>query len=836
MPAPEVRVIIGGDNSKLDAELAKSNTALGGFVGSATSLLKGLAASAAAVALGQFFKSALEEAGKAETGMKRLGTAVLNAGGDFRSMQPEIESIITKFVRLTKHTDDDLRAALTNMIGISGDVSGSLKNLGLATDLAAFAQIPLEDAATAVGKAMNGNVTAFNKMGIAGKDATSVLEAARQQFGGFAEGEARTFEGSVARISNEWGEFKEAVGTAMLSSGAMEEVTNLVVKALVDLQGWVVKNEDEIGALVSGIARGVTSFGQFLAKIVEFGQGMDRAAVRLNHFLISLGLDLPRAAEAGFKKTQNVEADYQKSVERMGREHTAQMTGLYAAGERDRTEAAAAGKKEREKVAKEEAEKKELLVRDTNILLTRSEEEMNKELAKQKVNWNAIAGEVEKVTTKHRELLPLPAQLSDFTIKHKKGVQELNALLEEQHGNFLQNVDGAIALARGLVEGAHAMGLLSDEGQTALSAVLGMTEAVGKIAGGDKLGGIIELVGSLANAIAGIGTSATEKARLAAFRVNSEALMRLTREVGNLNLRESGKTFAGVEDAVQKAIDARATARAAGKGPGEADKFAKEAFEKALQANGISVSEARALFKEIFGRDMAAANAGTFFQDVLALQEGLKRTEFGQFGQDFSGQFDFITKSKDVLGLTDNQQLQQFVELAKKSSPAFAKALEGVDLNTPEGRAAATKKLQALFSQLNAGTLSATDIGVSGPQFLQLIETLLPLLSSATGLAALPNLSPPAINPGGIGSGTSAIVGPRLQEAIAGLGQGQTNGASVTTITGDVINNFAITQQPGESGEHLAEHVATIVMQTMGKRYMAQLTALGVPGSATTNI
>lgn len=821
MPAPEVKVSIAGDNAKLDAELRKSEGALGGFVNSAKGILAGLAAAATAVALGQFFKSALEEAGKAETGIKRLGIAVTNAGGDFRSMQPEIEGVITKFVRLTKHTDDDLRAALTNMIGLTGDVSGSLKNLGLATDLAAFKQIPLEDAATAVARAMNGNVTAFNRLGIAGKDATTVLEAARQQFGGFAEGEARTFEGSVARISNEWGEFKEAIGTAILSSGAMEDVTSLVVKALVDLQAWVVRNEDEIGALVSGVAKGVIAFGQFLGKVFELGAGIAKLVSGPLHALDVFFGFLPKNAQTGFDKTQDVEAEYQKSVERMGREHTAQLTALHAAGERDRTKAAEDGKKAREKLTKEEAEKKELLIRDTNILLTRSEEEMNKELAKQKVNWSAILGEVEKVTTAHRELLPLPKELADYTDTSKKHVEEMSALLEDQGNSWAKNVDGAVAVARGLLDGAHAMGALSDEAASALGSVLNLADAVAQIAGGDIIGGIVGVVGSLANILAGLGTSPQEKARLQAIGLNSQQLERLTAEVGDLNLSSSGRQVSGVTAAL-----------VAARNP-ETGFINRSLLGLELRKRGLSEFDLNRIAKEL-NIDLEKTGEAGFAQLLDALQN---RVEFGRFGQGFEGQLDFTKSSVDILGLDTNQQLKAFTDLAKKFSPAFAKALGSVDLNTPEGRAQATKNLQSLFAQLNAGTLKPEDIGVSGPQFLQLIQTLLPLLTGATGLGTLPNLTPPTINPVGIGANTSAIVGPRLQEAIAGLGQGQSGGGS-TTINGDTqIGPFYITPAEGTDPQDVADRVASTVAQVLGKRYIAQLSALGTPvGSSTANI
>lgn len=816
MPAPEVRVTIAGDNAKLDAELKKSEGSLGGFVKSAKGILSGLAAVATAAALGEFFRSSLEEAGKAETGIRRLGTAVTNAGDDFRAMQPEIEATITKFTRLTKHTDDDLRAALTNMVGLTGDTSESLRNLGLVTDLAAFKQIPLEEAATAVGKAMNGNVTAFNRMGIAGKDATVVLDQMRGQFAGFAEGEAQTFEGSIARVNNQWGEFKEAVGTAILSSGAMQDVTGKLVGVLVDLQDWVVRNEDAIGGMVSAIGNGTVAVGNFLGKVVSFVVELDRATAGVNKFFLDLfGITLPGAAADGFKKAQDVEADYEAATQRMAREHNASLAGIHAEAERNRLKAVEAASEERKKVEKEEALQRELIVRDVNILLTRSEEEMNKELAKQKVNWSAIAGEVERVQAEYRELLPLPKELNDFTGTSKKHVQATTEALEDQSGGWTKTVQGATSVARGLLDGANAMGVLSDEAANALGSVVNLASSVAQIAGGDTIGGIVGIVGSLANILSGLGTSPQERARLAAIAQNSRELQRLTGEIGDMNLSVSGRAFSGVQSALTS-LFANVPA-----GTPRSGIILQQMLDKELGKVGLSTFDLDKIAKEL-GIDIHTDGWGGVRQLLDAMQN---RTEFGQFGQGFEGQLDFAKSSVDILGLNTNQQLQSFTELAKKFSPAFAKALAGLDLNTPEGRAKAVANLQGLFAQLNAGTLKPEEIGVSGPQFLQLIQTLLPLLTSATGVQALP--STPTFFP--IGPPNPSVAGPALSSGISGLGS-IASGNGDTTITGDTqIGPFYVTPADGVTADEQADAIAAKVAIILGQRYTGQLTALGTP-------
>jgi hypothetical protein len=151
--------------------------------------------------------------------MARLGVAVRNSGGDFQKLRPQLEETVASVMRMSTATDDELREALTRMITVSGDVEASQRNLSLVTDLAAFKQIELSEASDIVAKAMTGNTTALNKMGIAGKESAVVLENLRAVVAGFAAEEASTFQGSLTRINNQWGEFQEAVGNAILAGG-----------------------------------------------------------------------------------------------------------------------------------------------------------------------------------------------------------------------------------------------------------------------------------------------------------------------------------------------------------------------------------------------------------------------------------------------------------------------------------------------------------------------------------------------------------------------------------------------------------------------------------------
>ena len=117
-----------------------------GFVNGVKGVFNGLMAGLAALGLAKFFKDSIAQAAEAEQGWSRLQTAVENLGGNFARLRPEIDETVKSQQRLTVYTDDELRAALTQMIAITGDYRGSLGNLSTAVGVAAQQQIGLEAA------------------------------------------------------------------------------------------------------------------------------------------------------------------------------------------------------------------------------------------------------------------------------------------------------------------------------------------------------------------------------------------------------------------------------------------------------------------------------------------------------------------------------------------------------------------------------------------------------------------------------------------------------------------------------------------------------------------
>lgn len=248
---------------------------LGGVVGG---VAKAFAAVGGAMALGAFFKSAIEEATEAEAVHAKLRQAIENTGGSFTDLEGPIDASINGMKRLTKFTDDDLADALGAMTLVSGDARGSLDNLGLAADLAAAKNIDLKTAAELVGKVMAGETGTLKRYGIVVGEGADAIEVMRERFAGFAEREGKTFGGTLTRITNGWADFKEAVGTAILSNDGMSAAGEGVIGVLTKMEQWISDNSGAISSMVTGVIDLAENMWGMITPVVEAGKAVIEAA------------------------------------------------------------------------------------------------------------------------------------------------------------------------------------------------------------------------------------------------------------------------------------------------------------------------------------------------------------------------------------------------------------------------------------------------------------------------------------------------------------------------------------------------------------------------------
>jgi hypothetical protein len=232
----------GTDPRKAKRNLSVVESGMAKLKAAAMTLGAALAAAFAVRKIFQFGKEAVRTAMEAEAIWSRLGHAVENAGQSFEELEPHIRATARALQDVTTVGDEDMAGVLTELITITNDVEASLDAVSVVADLAAAKQIELITAAQLVGRAMVGQTSTLTRYGIVIEEGADAVEVMRQRFAGFAENEAQTFEGRLKQLNNEWADFKEAVGAAMIAAGGGTSVLETLTGVVRGLAEWVARN------------------------------------------------------------------------------------------------------------------------------------------------------------------------------------------------------------------------------------------------------------------------------------------------------------------------------------------------------------------------------------------------------------------------------------------------------------------------------------------------------------------------------------------------------------------------------------------------------------------
>jgi hypothetical protein len=126
------------------------------------------------------------------------------------------------------------------------DTDGLKRATVAATNLAATFNIDLDTAARLVGKAAEGNTTAFGKLGIQFEKGTTnaetfsnVLQTLESRFGGSAAAQAQTYSGALTQLTNVYGDLKENVGAIVSQSPVVIAAFNTLKSVVISLSNSV---------------------------------------------------------------------------------------------------------------------------------------------------------------------------------------------------------------------------------------------------------------------------------------------------------------------------------------------------------------------------------------------------------------------------------------------------------------------------------------------------------------------------------------------------------------------------------------------------------------------
>jgi hypothetical protein len=222
---------------------------------------------------------------EAELAWTRLQGAVDNAGESFREREQELRALAAAFQEATIYNDDAFATGLGRMISISGDVGASIANMGLAANVAAqFFDGQLEPAIDLVAKVSTGYTRQLKALGMEADSAQEGLDLLAERSMGAASREARTQTGVLKALSETYGNFREAVGTAISGGEETASVLDVVRGVIIALTGWVERNAESIGTWVKGaiwvattavwaLYSGIAGLGDLLGGAFAFAVG-----------------------------------------------------------------------------------------------------------------------------------------------------------------------------------------------------------------------------------------------------------------------------------------------------------------------------------------------------------------------------------------------------------------------------------------------------------------------------------------------------------------------------------------------------------------------------------
>lgn len=259
---------------------------------------------AAATAFGALaVKAALE----GEVAHAQLAQAVQNTGQAFSTISPAVDEMSARFAKLG-FENDAVEEALAKLVQVSGDVKGSMQEMGLVADFARARHMDLAEAAGVVGKVMGGNVTILSRLGFATKDAAGntltaaqALQMLNDRLGGSAQAQANTYAGRLQALNAEWHNMIEQVGNLLLP------VLANLAGHMADVAGWFEQHKSVTLALAGAIGGPlVAAMTIYIAKqAMAFGETI---ATQIGNvakaiFAIVPAAEAAEGAEAGLAAT-----------------------------------------------------------------------------------------------------------------------------------------------------------------------------------------------------------------------------------------------------------------------------------------------------------------------------------------------------------------------------------------------------------------------------------------------------------------------------------------------------------------------------------------------------
>jgi hypothetical protein len=284
-----------------------------------TSQLKVLAGVAAAAFAGVkivgFIKDVVDAASEAEDAISGFNNALALSGNFSKEASKDFQDFASEIQRSTKFSDDfvlQIGGLIENLTAL--DTEGLKRATKATLDFSVATGKDARVAAQLLAQAQEGMVSGFTRYGIVVEKGKTNTESfnnalkALEKFAGSAEGQLKTFSGSVAQLQGGFGDFQKALGFLITQNPAVILGINALAKIFFTLADRVNENRDafiayvnrgvvfllrSISPMLKGLSFLIQTFDQMVS-LLQLIEGLlfkvVSAATRFNPFLKALSV------------------------------------------------------------------------------------------------------------------------------------------------------------------------------------------------------------------------------------------------------------------------------------------------------------------------------------------------------------------------------------------------------------------------------------------------------------------------------------------------------------------------------------------------------------------
>jgi len=266
-------------------------------------------------AIGRFLTSSLRAADELRKSRDLLRQTVENEGTAWENVAYQVDQVTKALWETHRLTEGEVNPILRTLITVTGDYENSLKAVGLAADLAAAANMDQVTAARLLGRVLRGETNVLNRYGIEISDGADAVQVLTERLQGMAAAGAP----ATVQLTKAWGDFKEALGEALIDASSGENIVERLTIAIRNLTRFISENADTWQrwgvSLISAIER---TFG-FLSRFVDSTRiGMVRLRIQLletqrafNQLWASIS-PVPRVRQESRQAIQEISRDIQR--------------------------------------------------------------------------------------------------------------------------------------------------------------------------------------------------------------------------------------------------------------------------------------------------------------------------------------------------------------------------------------------------------------------------------------------------------------------------------------------------------------------------------------------